>query len=149
MVAGLLLLVGGEVVPIDGELSVGILFPVERIPSRMLNRRHPGLCRFGCAAVAVPDGGVGRCLASQNPVPRQGRDGSRVGFLRKFSQCENAKFRIAKAKCLAKFRIFRIFAKCEKCEISQFRRNFGENAKFRIAKFCEISQNFIIMSHIK
>ena len=46
--------------------------PVERIPSRMLNRRHPGLCRFGCAAVAVPDGGVGRCLASQNPVLRLG-----------------------------------------------------------------------------
>ena len=38
-------LVGWEVVPVDWS-SVGILFPVERIPSRMLNRRHPGLCRL-------------------------------------------------------------------------------------------------------
>ena len=36
------------------------------------------------------------------------------------SHCE---IRIAKAKCLAKFRIFRIFAKCEKCEIL---RNFAK-----------------------
>ena len=45
----------------------------------MLNRRHPGCCRFGCAAVAVPDGGVGRCLASQEPCLQTGWEGSARG----------------------------------------------------------------------
>ena len=60
-----------------------------------------------------------------------------LGFLRKFSQCENAKFRIAKFALRKRnaLRNFAFFA----CEISQF----------RIAKFSKISQNFIIMSHIK
>ena len=50
----LLIVVGGEVGPVGSESPVGFLFPFERIPSWMLNRRHPWLCRIGGAAVASP-----------------------------------------------------------------------------------------------
>ena len=50
----LLVGVGGEVGSFGSESPVDFLFPFERIPSQMLNGRHPGVGRIGGAAVACP-----------------------------------------------------------------------------------------------